>query len=166
MSIGIIELELRNVGSSLLTALLAIALVTFIMYPLVASQSEAIQLNQAMQDIRRAESAGAEPGELQKLVDRMNYATQLQMEEQSLPAQDTDRKMKLQAEISSTLTSVDAEANQLEATAAERTYYGHLAAYSIALIGALIATAVYYYGLLFYKRYRVKRTFQMKIVPK
>jgi hypothetical protein len=154
-------------NASILLILLAIATLALVAYPaLVVSQSVNPQLSMVIQDIRKAESAGAERGEMQRLIDQMNSVSQLQDQMQNLSPQDVEKRAQLLGEINSTLSSIDAEANQLETIAAQRTYVGHVIAYSSGVVGAVIGTVAYYYGVLLYRRYRIKRTFQMKIIPK
>lgn len=153
-------------NACLLLILLAVA-ITLAVYPaLVASQSVNTQLSMVIQDIRKAESAGARPSEIQRLVDRMNSVSQLQDQLQNLSPQDVEKRAQLLGEINSTLSSIDGEAIQLETAVAQRTYWGHVIAYSSGVVGAVIGTVAYYYGALLYQRYRIKRTFQMKIIPK
>ena len=153
--------------ASVLVILVAITIVALVAYPaLVVSQSVNLQLNAVIQDIRKAESAGAKPGEMRQLIDQMNSVSQLQDQIQNLSPQDIGKKAQLLGEINSTLSSIDAQAIQLETTAAQRTYMDHVIAYSSGVIGAVIGTVAYYYGVLLYRRYRIKRTFQMKIIPK
>jgi hypothetical protein len=167
LGIGIIESELNGIALRVLVLLAAIVVISLIAYPtLVKSQSENAQLSMTLHDLQRAESAGAKPTEMQKLIDKMNSIIVLQSQLQSLPVQDTERRAQLLGQINATLTSVDSQAIELEATASQRTYMNHVIAYSSGIIGAVIATAAYYYALILYKRYRIKRTFQMKIIPK
>jgi hypothetical protein len=132
----------------------------------VTSQSENTQLNTTLQDLQKAESFGAKPSEMQRLIDQMNFIANLEIQLQNLPPQDTARRAQLFDEINSTLASVDAQAIQLETIASQRTYMDHVITYSTGMIGAILGTMAYYFGLLLYMQYRIRRTLRMKIIPK
>ncbi|MGD0423888.1 MAG: hypothetical protein ABSA92_10585 [Candidatus Bathyarchaeia archaeon] len=158
---------MTGIALRVLVLLSAIVVISLIAYPtLVKSQSENAQVSMALHDLQRAESAGATSTEMQRLIDQMNSIIGLQSQLQNLPVQDTETRVQLLSQINATLTSIDSQANRLEVTASQRTYMGHVIAYSSGVVGAVIATAAYYYGLILYRRYRIKRTFQMKIIPK
>jgi len=160
------EFELsRNVQRTLTLALVAAAISLIVIPMLVSSQSEGIALSTTLQDLQRAQAAGATQTEMQRLVDELNSIVNLQTELQSMSPSDM-RRDQLLSEINSTLTTVDAQAVQLESVAAQRTYLNHVYAYSLGVIGAIVGTVVYYYGLILYRRYRIKQTFRMKITPK
>ena len=166
MDRGIVESELTRIAR-VLVLLSAIVVISLITYPILArSQSENVQLSMTLQDLQRAESAGATPTEMQGLIDQMNSIIPLQSQLQNLPVQDTARRVQLLGQINATLTSVDSQANQLETTASQRTYMNRVISYSSGIVGAIMATAAYYYGMVLYRRYRIKRTFQMKVIPK
>jgi hypothetical protein len=103
---------------------------------------------------------------MQPLIERMNSVVVLERQLENLPVQNNVTKTRLLEEINSTLASVDAQAVQLEMTASQRTYVHHVIAYLSGLIGAVIGTIAYYFGLVLYVRYRIKRTFRMRIIPK
>ena len=167
MSIGIVESELNRVTLRTLAPLFAIFVVLLVAYPvLVTSQSDNVQLSMTLRDLQSAESAGAEPREMQKLIDQMNSIIGLQSQLQNLPVQDTARRVQLLGQINATLSSVDSQAIELEAAASQRTYMNHVIAYASGVVGAALVTVAYHFGLILYKRYRIKRTFQMKIIPK
>jgi len=103
---------------------------------------------------------------MQRLIDQMNFIANLEIQLQNLPPQDTARRAQLFDEINSTLASVDAQAIQLETIASQRTYMDHVITYSTGMIGAILGTMAYYFGLLLYMQYRIRRTLRMKIIPK
>ena len=129
------------------------------------SQSENGQLNTTLQDLQRAESAGANNVEMQGLVDQMNSVANLEAQLQNVPPQDTSQRAQLLGEINTTLTSVDAQAIQLQAVASQRTHLGYVIAYASGIIGAVIGTISYYYGAILYKRYQIIRSSQSKFLP-
>jgi len=103
---------------------------------------------------------------MRDLAARLNTIIGLQDSLQNLPPQELGERAQLSEQINNTLTTVDMEANEIATIASQRDSISHLVAYSSGVVGAAIATVVYYYGTLLRRRYRIKRTFQMKIVPK
>jgi len=134
----------------------------------VASQPVSFkrQLSKVIQDVQTAELSGATPAEMRDLAARLNTIIGLQDSLQNLPPQELGERAQLSEQINNTLTTVDMEANEIATIASQRDSISHLVAYSSGVVGAAIATVVYYYGTLLRRRYRIKRTFQMKIVPK
>src|SRR5208282_4961238 len=114
------------------------------------------QFNLVIQDVQKAESAGANSEEMQGLVVQLNKIIELQNQNstQNQPA------------INNALTTIDSEANQIQTTASQRTSINHLTTYATGFIGAILATIVSHLGLQFWRKYQIKRTFQMKIIPK
>ena len=101
---------------------------------------------------------------MQKLVNQLNTVVGLEDQVHGLSPQDPQRASLL-AQINATLTNVDGEAKQLQVTAAQRTYMDHVYAYTGGVVAAVIATVAYFYAMLLYQKYRIKRTFQMRIIP-
>jgi hypothetical protein len=134
----------------------------------VASESVETQalLNKAFQDVQSAESSGASPDEIQGLLAQLNSVLQLQDELQSVPPQDTQMRTQLLGQIESNLSSVDQNAIQIATVASQRTSMNHVIAYSLGVAGAVLGTLAYYCVMLVFRKYRVKRTFGMRIIPK
>jgi len=134
----------------------------------VASQSvnAQMQLSKVIQDAQAAELSGANSDEMRGLAVQLNTVLALQDELQNLPPQELGRRAQLSQQINATLTRVDMEANELATKASQRTSITHLVAYSSGVVGAVIVTVAYYYAALLQRRYRIKRTFEMKIIPK
>ena len=112
---------------------------------------------QALAAVRGAEAAGATPAEVAPLVALLNDALQLNGQTANASAQ---------AHVSSQLAAVQSRAVQLQSLASQRTFTDNVISYVSAAVGAVIATVVLAYFLSFWRRYRVKRTFQMKIYKK
>ncbi len=125
----------------------------------VTSQSTLPQshFNLVIQDVQKAESAGANPEEMQGLVVQLNKIIELQNQNST---------QNQQTEINNALTIIDGEANQIQTIASHRTSINHLTAYATGLIGAILATIVSHFALQFRRKYQIKRTFQMKLIPK
>ena len=124
------------------------------------------QLNIVIQDVRNAESSGANLKEMQMMVDQLNTVLNLQNQIGSLSDQDVVSKTRLLEQINTDLNSTDAQAKEISTIAAQRTFTGHVLAYTAALVGALVATILYHYCLLFWRKNRVSRTFRMTLAPK
>ena len=143
-------------------------LALFITSPLLASQSAESQpsLNRVIQDVQRAEAAGARPEELGKLVDELNSVNALEDQFQNLSSQEAGKRSQLLGEINNSLAAIDIEANQIDMAASQRTSTNHMIAYSSAVGGAALITLVSHYLSLLWRKYRGKRALQLKIVPK
>jgi len=143
-------------------------LALFITSPLLASQSAESQpsLNRVIQDVQRAEAAGARPEELGKLVDELNSVNALEDQFQNLSSQEADKRSQLLGEINNSLAAIDVEANQIDIAASQRTFTNHMIAYSSAVVGAVLTTVASHYLSSLWRKYRGKRALQLKIVPK
>jgi glycerol-3-phosphate O-acyltransferase len=123
--------------------------------------------NQAIIQVHKAESAGATTNEVAKLAVLLNKA--LELNEQALALtrpEDALKRAQLLAQVDEMLDSVQSNATQLEAVASQRTFINSLVAYVSGGVAAFIATLAYAFGTSLWRRYRVKRTFQMKVIPK
>jgi hypothetical protein len=145
-----------------------VAIVLLIHSASVISQpvSADAQLSKVIQAVRTAELSGATSDEIRDLSAQLNNLIGLQDALQSVPPQDVGRRTQLSDQINNTLTSVDMQSVELATRAAERTSVNHLVSYSAGVVGAVITTAIYHYGTVLWRRYRVKRTFQLKIIPR
>jgi hypothetical protein len=123
--------------------------------------------NQAILDVRSAETAGGTPSEIASLVETLNRA--LTLNEQALQLTDPSsagQRAQLLVQVDQMLLRVEDNAKQLQVVASERTNVNRIVAYVAGGAAALLATFAYALCLSFWKRYRVKRTLQMKITPK
>ena len=148
---------------------LSIFLVALMAYPIpgVSEQNQAQpDLNRVIQDVQKAESSGATSAEMQALLFQLNYVVELQDQMQNLSPQDTDSRTKNLVQINETLAAVDAEANHIAVISSQRSFFNRLSIYLSGVIGAVLATIACHYSLLLWRKYRIKRTFQMKLIPK
>jgi len=145
-------------SSTILLAILLTLAILSITLTTVKSQSTGpqSQFNLVIQDVQKAESAGANSEEMQGLVDQLNRVIELQ----------NQNSTQNQPEINNALTTIDNEANQIQTTASQRTSINHLTTYATGFIGAILATIISHFAIQFWRKYRIKRTFQMKIIPK
>lgn len=155
-----------RVSALLVFSLSFVAIVVLVQSASVTSQSvnSQMQLSKAIQDVQAAELSGANPDEMRELAVQLNTIIGIQVELQNLSPQELGKRAQLTEQINNTLTSIDMQSNEITTRASQRTSINHLVAYSSGVVGAVIVTVVYHYGTLLRRRYRVKRTFQMKII--
>jgi hypothetical protein len=121
----------------------------------------------AIEALHRAESAGAQSTETKELVVLLNNALTLNVEALKLNApSDAQRRTQLLAQVDQIVTSVENRATELTGVAAQRTFTNKVLAYVGGAIAALLGTVAYAFLTSFYQRYRVKRTFQMRVTRK
>jgi hypothetical protein len=122
---------------------------------------------QAITEVRLAESAGATQSEINELLTTLNKA--LDLNEQALKLtspNDAQRRAELLTQVNAMLNDVQTRAGALETVASQRTRTNTLLAYVYGGIAAAVGTFAYAFLLAFYRRYRIKRTFQMKVTAK
>jgi hypothetical protein len=136
----------------------------------VASQSTGQlepRFNQVIVQVRRAESAGATKDEVGNLVRPLNRALELDQQALQLTGpEDAQQRTRLLAQVDEILGTVQSDATQLELVAAQRTFTNNAVAYLSGGIAAILGTIAFAYGLSIWRKYRIKRTFQMKVIPK
>jgi len=123
--------------------------------------------NQAITQVRLAESAGATQSEITELLITLNKA--LELNEQALKLtspNDAQQRAELLTEVNMTLGDVQTRASALQTIASQRTRNDTVLTYVFAGIAAAIGTFAYAFLFAFYRRYRIKRTFQMKVTAK
>ena len=113
--------------------------------------------------VNNAEAAGATPNETAPLVTLLNRALELNQEASSLPTNQTDQRNALLSSVNQILTNVTDQANDLTATSAQRTYTNKIVTYVSGIVAAVVGTFAYVFGVELYQRYRIKRTFQMRV---
>jgi hypothetical protein len=151
-------------------ALLAVALLLSPRFVNVTSQpTDQLQprFSQVIAQIHRAESAGATPDEVAGLVTALNKAVDLNEQALALTRpEDAQKRAQLLTQVDQMLDNVQTNAAQLEAVASQRTSTNTALSYVAGGLAALLVTIAYSYGISFWRKYRVKRTFQMKVIPK
>ena len=147
-------------------ALLALLLVT----PRIATSqpSEELQprFSKALALVHQAEVAGATREEITNLVVLLNKALQLNEQATRSPTFEAKRRGDLLAQVNETLGTVETEASQVEVTAARRTLTTRTQAYLSGGILAVVSTFAYVIAVRFWREYRIKRTFQMRVFRK
>jgi len=120
-------------------------------------------LGQAISAVSNAEAAGATPNETAPLVTLVNTALELNREASNLPSNQTQERGALLARVNQILSNVTDRANRLTTAAIQRTYTVKVIAYLTGLVVAILGTLAFSFGVEIYRRYYVKRTFQMRI---
>jgi hypothetical protein len=118
-------------------------------------------------EIHKAESAGATSQEVANLVAPLNRAVELN--EQALGVTqpgDAGKRAQLLGQVDQILSGVQSNATVLESVASRRTFTNTALTYISGGVAAFLVTIAYVYCVDFYRKYRVKRTFQMKVIPK
>jgi len=123
--------------------------------------------NQALAQVQRAESAGATTNEIAQLVLALNQALQLNRQALQLTnPKDAQNRTQLLNQVDQILETVQTQASQLEITVSQRTSTNTAVAYISGGIAAFLVALAYAYGFSLWRRYRIKRTFQMKVISK
>ena len=147
-----------------------VALIVVQPFPLATSQTiGTIQssFNQAIVAVHQAESAGATSSEVSELVILLNKALELDREAMTLNApNEAEQRSELLAQANQILTTVQNRAADLTVTASQRTYTTKVLTYVGGAIAAALGTIIYAFSASFYQKYRIKRTFQMKVTRK
>jgi hypothetical protein len=148
-------------------AILVAVTMTSPLYPL-AQINQPLQpsLGQAIVAVNNAEAAGATPNETAPLVTLLNKALDLNREASSLPTNQTEQRNAILSSVNQILTSVTNQANDLTTTSVQRTFTNKIITYVTGLVLAIVGTFAYVFGVELYKKYRIKRTFQMRVSPK
>jgi len=151
-----------------MTAAVAIfALATIQPFTAASHTIETLQpgFGQTIVALHRAESAGATSSEIAELVVLLNKALELNVEALKLgtPYQ---RRADLLAQVDQILRTVENRAAELAAAASQRTHTNRVLTYVWGPIAAVLGTIVYAFAGSLCRKYRIKRTFQMKVTRK
>jgi len=155
-----------------LIAVLALATLLLLTFHTMSATSQTIddlqpRFGQALVLVQQAESAGATSTELAELMTLLNDALELNVEALRLTSpSDAQKRAQLLTQVDEILATVEAKAAQLQSVASQRTRTNTTLAYVYGVIAAFLGTVAFAYGAAFYRRYRTKRTFQMRISPK
>lgn len=155
----------------LVSLLVFLATVALLAHPLLVSfqLGDGLQtrFNDVIIEVHRAESAGATMSEVSDLVGQLNNALELNEAVGRLTgSNDSQKRQALLSQLNETLSLLQSKAAQVEATASRRTSFNRILGYASGVIAALLGTAAYALGTIIRRRYRIKRTFQMRVIPK
>ena len=132
-----------------------------------ATDSLQLRFGETIAMVHQAESAGATPNEMGALVVLLNKALELNREALKLTAPDeAQRRAELVAQVDQILMTVDNRAADLTALASQRSYTNKALTYVWGVVAAVLGTITYAFALSFYRKYRIKRTFQMRVTRK
>jgi hypothetical protein len=161
---------MHRVSRAVTVIVLAIALLLSARLISVSSQPTGElqpQFTQALSQIHQAESAGATAEEVANVVAPLNRAVELNEQALALTQpRDAQNRTQLLGQVDGILSGVQSNATHLAALASQRTFTNTTLTYMSGGVAAFLATIAYAYGVEFYRKYRVKRTFQMKVIPK
>ena len=165
------ESELPRIQSKLaIIAILAILAVIAIGPLAVRSQTVGTlepRFGQTLVELHQSETAGATSSEVAELVALLNKALELDGEAVKLNAPDqTQKRADLRAQVDQMLTTVENRAAELTVVASQRSYTNKVLTYVGGAIAAVLGTIAYAFIVAFYQKYRVKRTFQMRVTRK
>jgi len=125
------------------------------------------RFGQTLAKLHQSETAGATSSEVAELVVLLNKALELDGEAVKLNAPDqTQKRADLRAQVDQILTTVEDRAAELTVVASQRTYTSKILTYVGGAIAAVLGTIAYAFIVAFYQKYRVKRTFQMRVTRK
>jgi len=120
----------------------------------------------ALMLVLQVESAGASSEEVAHLLFLLNRALQLDEEASNLPEWETQRRAQLVAEIDETLRVVEVQAKELRVAASGRNLTRQMTMFASGAAAAFLAMLAYVLAAYLSWKYRVRRTFQMRIKPK
>lgn len=165
------ESQLRRIQNELVVVCVLVALALVTIQPLaVTSQtadSQQVRFAETIAMVHQAEFAGATPSEIGALVALLNKALELNGEALKLTAPDeAQRRAELVAQVDQILMTVENRAADLTALASQRSYANRVLTYVCGVIAAVLGTILYAFTMSFYRKYRIKRTFQMRVTRK
>jgi hypothetical protein len=154
--------ERLAIAAAALTVLTLIAMSQFVS----SAQQAPLQpgFGYAITAVNQAEAAGATRAEIAPLVNLLNNALELDHEAQQ--TLDQSARTQLLSQVDQILTTVENQAKMLTAASSQRTQSNHLFSYVVGVLAALVGTIVYALAALTYRKYRIKRTLQMRIRAK
>ena len=121
----------------------------------------------ALVAVRQAETAGATPNEIAALVALLNKALELNGDALKLTApRDANRRTEFISDVDQMLITVQSEAHDLTALASHRSSTNKVLTYLLGILAAFVGTILFGLTVSFYRAYRIKRTFQMRITRK
>jgi hypothetical protein len=121
----------------------------------------------ALVAVHQAESAGATPNEIAALVVLLNKAVELNGDALKLTApSDANRRTELVSQVDQILITIQSQAHDLTTLAARRSSMNKALTYVGGILAAFVGTILFAFIVSFYRVYRTKRTFQMRITRK
>jgi hypothetical protein len=164
------ESQLPHIGARL-TIALAIATLAVTVLPILAISQSTVTIEPgfagALGAVRQAETAGATPNEIAALAALLNKALELNSEALKLTAPgDANRRTELVSQVDQILITVQSQAHDLTTLASHRSSTNKALTYLSGILAAFVGTILFGFTVSFYRAYRIKRTFQMRITRK
>jgi hypothetical protein len=164
------ESQLPHIRTRLVIAA-AIAILAVTLLPILAISQSTGTIEPgfagALAAVRQAETAGATPNEITALVTLLNKALELNGEALKLTGpSDANRRTELVSEVDQILITVQSQAQDLTALASHRSSTSKALTYVSGILAAFVGTILFAFIVSFYRSYRIKRTFQMRITRK
>lgn len=164
------ESQLRRtqtrLGIAAAIVIVAVALVPFVAISQTAATIEP-GFGPALVAVHQAESAGATPNEIASLVAQLNRALQLNQNALKMNGPgEVQNRSGLISQVDQMLMTVQGQATDLTALASHRSYMNKALAYIWGVVAAVVGTVLFAFTVSFYRNYRIKRTFQMRITRK
>jgi hypothetical protein len=122
--------------------------------------------SQAIAAVNNAEAAGATPNEILPLVTLINRALEFNQEASTLLTNQTQLHDELVSRANQILTNVTSQANDLTTKSAQRTQTNRIIAYASGIILAVLGMFAFALAAAFHEKYRIKRTFRMRVKRK
>ena len=159
----------RTSTTAFTAAVLAVLIIITLQPVAVSETTGTLQpgFNQAIVELRDAQSAGATPSELTEPVALLNKALELNREALILSASDeATRRAELLVQVDQILTTVETQAIELTAVSSQRKSMNEFLTYLSGAIAAILGTIVYASAMSLHRKYRIKRTFSMRVSRK
>jgi hypothetical protein len=119
----------------------------------------------ALASVHRAEVAGASEGDVNSLVTTLNQALILNLQALKLSsANESASKSALLAQVDQILGNVQSRADEIQASASQRTFMQKALTYTFGVIAAVILTVVIAYADRLWRVYKVRRASHMRII--
>jgi len=119
---------------------------------------------QAIVVLRRAESSEATSNEVSELVTLLNKALELNREALKLNAPNgVGRRAELLTQVDQILSTVENQSVELAVVSSQRAYRDKVFTYVGAAIVAVLGTIIYAFAVSLHQKYRIKRTYQMRV---
>jgi len=161
---------LSRTSTTAFTAAVLAVLIIITLQPVAVSETTGTLqpgFNQAIVELRDAQSAGATPSELTEPVALLNKALELNREALILSASDeATRRAGLLVQVDQILTTVETQAIELTAVSSQRKSMNEFLTYLSGAIAAILGTIVYASAMSLHRKYRIKRTFSMRVSRK
>jgi len=123
-------------------------------------------LSRLMTLIRQAESAGATSEEVAGLVIPLNRALELSQAIRRTPPNGTQKREEYLTQFSGIVNNTETKASQLKTIVSQRSFVNEIVLYSISGLLAFFLAAACVFITSVWRRHRIRRTFEMRVITK